>query len=81
MYIIKLNEDSYLFSLFRRIRLWEPVTDASESPEMHLYDCGYKPVKKIEEASIFSSLEQVDVALNNEAIQILYPNAAAEEVL
>lgn len=80
MYIVKLNEDSYLFSLGRRVRLWEPITEAKESPEMHLYDSGFKAVKDINEATVFANLEELNIILNNEAMLALYPDAKVEEV-
>jgi hypothetical protein len=79
MYIIKLNDDRYLVSV-GRVRLWEPVSDAQETPHMHFYDSGYKAVKEKEKATLFSDLVEVDIALNNEALQILYPDAKAEEL-
>jgi hypothetical protein len=80
MYIVRLNEDSYLVSLLRQVRLWEPITAASVSPEMHLYDSGFKPTKEFNKATPFYSLEELNKILNNEAIQILYPDAKVEEV-
>ena len=81
MYFVILEEkpDRTLYLISRgRVRLWEEIEEISAY--MHFYDMGCKSTKEIGEATIFSSLEQIDELLNMYSTKELYPNARAVEI-